>query len=133
MAGRTPEALGVAQELVAAIGGEPFPVSDAQRAGYHAAASIASNFLVTLEAAAETMATASGFEASDMRRHLAPLVRGTVENWASQGPRIALRGDEPTVQRQRAAVAAGAPQLLPLFDALCDSTRALAATGEPAA
>ena len=40
--------------------------------------------------------------------------------------------DKPTVQRQRAAVTAGAPQLLPLFDALCDSTRALATTEETA-
>ena len=137
VAGTSPQALRVAEELVAAVGGEPFPLADAQRAGYHATASIASNFLVTLEAAAETMATASGFAASDMRRFLAPLVRGTVENWAEHGPRAALtgpiaRGDELTVQRQRAAVAADAPQLLPLFDALCASTRALAAT-EPAA
>lgn len=137
VAGRSPQALGIAEELVAAVGGEAFGVSDVQRAGYHAAASIASNFLVTLEAAAETMATASGFAASDMRRHLAPLVRGTVENWVSHGPRAALtgpisRGDEPTVQRQRAAVAADAPELLPLFDALCDSTRALAAEGQTA-
>jgi predicted short-subunit dehydrogenase-like oxidoreductase (DUF2520 family) len=138
VAGTSPEALAVAEELVAAVGGEAFPVTDAQRAGYHAAASIASNFLVTLEAAAETLATASGFAASDFRRHLAPLVRGTVENWAAQGPRAALtgpivRGDESTVQRQRAAVLAGSPQLLPLFDALCESTRALASTGGPAA
>lgn len=137
VAGTTPEALAVADELVAAVGGEPFPLADAQRAGYHAAASIASNFLVTLEAAAESMAAASGFAASDFRRYLAPLVRGTVENWAAHGPRAALtgpiaRGDEPTVQRQRAAVTAGAPQLLPLFDALCESTRALATTGETA-
>ena len=99
---RSPEALAVAEELVAAVGGEPFPVADEQRAGYHAAASIASNFLVTLEAAAETIAAASGLAASDIRRHLAPLVRGTVENWAAHGPRAALtgpiaRGDEPTV------------------------------------
>ena len=138
VAGTSAEALGVAEELAAAVGGEPFPVADAQRAGYHAAASIASNFLVTLEAAAETMAAASGFAASDMRRHLAPLVRGTVENWAEHGPRAALtgpiaRGDEPTVQRQRAAVVAGAPELVPLFDVLCESTRALAATGDTAA
>jgi predicted short-subunit dehydrogenase-like oxidoreductase (DUF2520 family) len=138
VAGASPEARRVVEELVAAVGGEPFPLADAQRAGYHATASIASNFLVTLEAAAETMATASGFAASDMRRFLAPLVRGTVENWAAHGPRAALtgpiaRGDDQTVQRQRAAVAAGAPQLLPMFDALCASTRALAATTEPAA
>jgi predicted short-subunit dehydrogenase-like oxidoreductase (DUF2520 family) len=138
VAGRSPEALRVAGDLVVAVGGEPFPVADAQRAGYHAAASVASNFLVTLQAAAETIAAASGFATSDMRRHLVPLVRGTVENWAAYGPRAALtgpvaRGDEATVQRQRAAVAAGAPHVLPLFDALCDSTRALATTGEPAA
>lgn len=138
VAGATPEALGLAEELVLAVGGEPFVLADTQRAGYHAAASIASNFLVTLQAAAETLAVASGFAASDFRRHLAPLVRGTVENWAAHGPRAALtgpisRGDEPTVRRQRAAVAAGAPELLPLFDVLCESTRALAATGETAA
>ena len=137
VAGTSPEALTVAEELVAAVGGEPFPLADAQRAGYHATASIASNFVVTLEAAAETMAEASGFAASDMRRYLAPLVRGTVENWAAHGPRAALtgpiaRGDDVTVEAQRAAVAAGAPQLLPLFDALCASTRVLAAT-EPTA
>ncbi len=138
VAGTSPEALGLAEELALAVGGEPFPVADTQRAGYHAAASIASNFLVTLEAAAETMAAASGFAVSDMRRHLAPLVRGTVENWAAHGPHAALtgpiaRGDEATVRRQRAAVAAGAPELLTLFDVLCESTRALAATGETTA
>ncbi|WP_457101616.1 DUF2520 domain-containing protein [Microbacterium sp. P5_E9] len=138
VAGTSPEALAVAEELVAAVGGESFPLADAQRAGYHATASIASNFLVTLEAAAETMAEASGFTASDMRRYLAPLVRGTVENWAAHGPRAALTGpiarrDELTVDAQRAAVASAAPQLLPLFDALCARTYALAATREPVA
>jgi pantoate--beta-alanine ligase len=36
------------------------------------------------------------------------------------------RGDEATVQRQRDAIAARAPDLLPLFDALADATRRLA-------
>ncbi len=138
IAGTTPEALAVATELAFAVGGDPFPLADDQRAGYHAAASIASNFLVTLEAAAETMAIASGLAEADIRRHLAPLVRGTVENWAAHGPRAALtgpiaRGDEATVRRQRDAVAACAPELLAMFDVLCESTRALAATEEPAA
>jgi predicted short-subunit dehydrogenase-like oxidoreductase (DUF2520 family) len=62
-------------------------------------------------------------------------VRATVENWAALGPERALtgpdrRGDEATVDRQRAAVADRAPDLLPLFDALADRTRALA--GAPA-
>ncbi|MFE7843748.1 DUF2520 domain-containing protein [Microbacterium sp. NPDC057407] len=137
IAGTSPAALGVARALVDAIGGSPFEVTDAQRAGYHAAASIASNFLVTLEAMAERVAEASDLPASRFRAHLVPLVRGTVENWAQHGPRAALtgpivRGDEPTVQRQRAAVAAAAPEVLPLFDELTARTRELAGEPRPA-
>ena len=57
----------------------PIAVADADRAAYHAAASIASNFLVTLEAAAERLAATAGRRP----RRLAPLVRATVENWAA--------------------------------------------------
>jgi predicted short-subunit dehydrogenase-like oxidoreductase (DUF2520 family) len=138
VAGTTPETLLLAEELVTAVGGEAFRVADDQRAGYHASASIASNFFVTLMAAAEEVAVASGFAAADIRRHLAPLVRGTVENWVDHGPRAALtgpiaRGDEVTVQRQRSAIAEAAPAQLALFDILCESTRALAAKPEQAA
>ncbi|MCH6231932.1 DUF2520 domain-containing protein [Microbacterium sp. CFH 31415] len=137
VAGTSPEALRAAEELALAVGGRPFEVRDEQRAGYHAAASIASNYLVTLQAAAETVAAASGLP-DGFRAHLVPLVRGTVENWAALGPREALtgpivRGDEPTVQRQRAAVEASAPGLLPLFDELTERTRALVGSeGAPA-
>lgn len=134
IAGTSAEALQVADELARAVGGRPFEVRDDQRAGYHAAASIASNYLVTLEAAAEALAAASGLP-SDFREHLVPLVRGTVENWAERGARSALtgpivRGDERTVARQRAAVEASAPDLLPLFDELTERTRTLARTEE---
>lgn len=130
VAGTTPDALRTAAALARSVGGDPFEVRDEQRAGYHAAASIASNFLVTLEAAAERVAEESGL-AEDFRRHLVPLVRGTVENWAEHGPRSALtgpivRGDESTVERQRAAVAASVPDLVDLFDVLTEHTRALA-------
>lgn len=134
IAGSSPGALRVAEELAAAVGARPFEVTDAQRAGYHAAASVASNFLVTLEAAAERVAAASGLPA-DFRDLLVPLVRGTVKNWAEHGPRAALtgpiaRGDETTVARQRDAVAASAPELLELFDVLTVRTRALARSEE---
>lgn len=134
VAGSFPAALRVATELTMAVGGWPFEVTDDQRAGYHAAASIASNFLVTLEAAAERVAAASGLPA-DFRAHLVPLVRGTVENWAAHGPRAALtgpiaRGDEGTVQLQRDAIAAAAPELVTLFDELTERTRALARSDE---
>src|SRR2546423_445410 len=109
----------------------PLVIDDSARASYHAAASIASNFVVTLEWMAERVAAAAGIEAEDARRLLAPLVRQTVDNWSSRGPADALtgpiaRGDDLTVARQRAAVAEAAPDLLPAFDALADATRWLA-------
>ncbi len=127
VAGSTPRALSVARELAARLGMQPATVADEDRAAYHAAASIASNFLVTLEGAAERLAGTAGVD----RTLLAPLVRATVENWARLGAADALtgpieRGDEATVARQRAAVGQRAPDLLPLFDAMADATRALA-------
>ncbi len=129
IAGSTPRALGFAREIAHALGMRPVEVAEADRAAYHAAASIASNFLITLEAAAERVAGAAGVD----REQLVPLVRATVENWARLGPERALtgpvaRGDEATIERQRAAVEEVAADLLPLFDALVDATRALVAT-----
>jgi predicted short-subunit dehydrogenase-like oxidoreductase (DUF2520 family) len=129
VAGSTPRAQQTAQDLACALGMTPVTVSDPDRAAYHAAASIASNFLVTLEDAAERLAVTAGAD----RTMLAPLVRAAVENWATHGGRAAItgpiaRGDEATVARQRAAVAERTPDLLPLFDVLTDATRALVTT-----
>lgn len=127
VAGSTLRARAVATALAYRLGLSPVAVADEDRAAYHAAASIASNFLVTLEAAAEQLAATAGVE----RAALVPLVRATVENWAALGPDRALtgplvRGDEATVARQRGAIAQRAPELLDLFDALAEGTRALA-------
>jgi predicted short-subunit dehydrogenase-like oxidoreductase (DUF2520 family) len=128
VAGSTPRALGLALALAELLGMRPIEIAEADRAAYHAAACIASNFLVTLEAAAERVATTAGLSAE----LLVPLVRATVENWATLGPQRALtgpvaRGDEPTIERQRAALAQRTPELLELFDACVDATRQLAA------
>ena len=126
VAGTTARAEACARELAARLGMRATTVADEDRAAYHAAASIASNFLVTLEGAAERLAATAGVD----RALLAPLVRAAVENWARLGAAGALtgpivRGDEETVARQRAAVAERAPDLVPMFDALADATRAL--------
>ena len=126
--GSTPRALELAHALAARLGMRATQVTDQDRAAYHAAASIASNFLVTLEGAAERLAATAGVE----RALLAPLVRAAVENWAARGAEEALtgpiaRGDDETVARQRAAVAERTPDLLPLFDAMVDATRAAVA------
>jgi predicted short-subunit dehydrogenase-like oxidoreductase (DUF2520 family) len=128
VAGSTPRALEAARTLAAAAGMRPTEVAEEDRAAYHAAAAIASNFLVTLEGAAERLAATAGVD----RALLAPLVRAAVENWARLGAHDALtgpiaRGDEATVARQRDAVAERTPELLDLFDALAGATRELAA------
>ncbi len=128
VAGATPRALEAARALAARLGMRATTVADGDRAAYHAAASMASNFLVALEAAAERVAGTAGVD----RALLAPLVRATVENWAALGPRAALtgpiaRGDQGTVARHRAALGDRTPELLPLYDELARATRALAA------
>ena len=131
IAGSSPAAVATARGLAEDLGMHPFEIDDDQRAAYHAAASIASNYLLALEAAAETVAAGAGIDPDDARALLGPLVRQTVENWLARGAADALtgpvaRGDEATVERQRAAVEAVAPDALALFDALTERTRELA-------
>jgi predicted short-subunit dehydrogenase-like oxidoreductase (DUF2520 family) len=131
IAASTDEALAFARDLAERLGMKPVEIPDADRAAYHAAASIASNFLVTLEAAAEQVL------GEDRRELLIPLVRATVENWAALGAEEALtgpiaRGDDVTVARQRRAVVERAPELTDVFDVLADATRALAERGREA-
>jgi predicted short-subunit dehydrogenase-like oxidoreductase (DUF2520 family) len=125
IAGSTDRALETASALAEALGMRPFEIADDDRAAYHAAASMASNYLVALEDAAERLLATTGAS----RELLVPLIRATVENWARHGAQALTgpiaRGDEETVARQRAAVEERAPELLDLFDALANSTREL--------
>jgi predicted short-subunit dehydrogenase-like oxidoreductase (DUF2520 family) len=133
IAGSTPRALEAAAALAAELGMQATTVADEDRAAYHAAASIASNFVVTLEDAAERLAATAGVP----RALLVPLVRAAVEHWAEQGPAALTgpiaRGDEATVDRQRDAVADRTPDALALYDALATATRNLARRAAEAA
>lgn len=112
----------VAGVLASRLGMVPLAVDDRDRAAYHAAACIASNFLVTLEMAAERIAATAGVG----RDSLLPLVRATVDNWASLGSAALTgpiaRGDLVTVARHREALSERAPDLLPLYDVLAEVT-----------
>jgi predicted short-subunit dehydrogenase-like oxidoreductase (DUF2520 family) len=137
IAGTGEEAVALARRLAEDLGMTAFEIDDDGRAAYHAAASVASNFLVTLEAAAERIAARADLQPEEARALLAPLVERTVRNWAELGPERALtgpvaRGDEATVAAQRAAVEEAAPELLALFDQLVERTRELARSGVPA-
>jgi predicted short-subunit dehydrogenase-like oxidoreductase (DUF2520 family) len=116
-----------AELLADRLGMRSFTVPEESRAAYHAAASLASNFLVALEESASDLLERIGV--ADARELLAPLVLTTAANWADRG-REALtgpiaRGDEATVARHTEALAEHAPELLPLYEALAERTREL--------
>ena len=128
IAGESERALAVARGLADALGMRPVHVADEDRAAYHAAASIAANFLVTLEGAAERLAATAGVP----RELLVPLAQAALDNWAAAGAAEALtgpvaRGDEATLARQRAAIEERAPDLLETFDALVAASRVVMA------
>jgi len=127
IAAATERGLGAAVTLARALGMRPTVLADADRALYHAAASMASNYMVTLAAAAERLAESVGID----RALLFPLVRASIDNWAVMGAGRALtgpiaRGDDATTAQQRRAVAERAPDLLALWDALAAETQTLA-------
>ena len=133
VSGSSHEARDAAAALASGIGMRPFPLAEEHRAAYHAAASMASNFLVALEESAAELLGEIGVE--DARELLAPLVLRTAANWAG-APHESLtgpiaRGDERTVDRHLEAIAEIRPDLVELYEALADRTRELASRGDP--
>jgi predicted short-subunit dehydrogenase-like oxidoreductase (DUF2520 family) len=124
VAGTSARALALARRLAERLGMRPFEIAAEDRAAYHAGASMASNFLIALETAAERVAGVD-------RSLLVPLVRASVETWATEGLAALTgpiaRGDEATVARHREAIGERAPDLLALYDVLAEATREVAA------
>jgi predicted short-subunit dehydrogenase-like oxidoreductase (DUF2520 family) len=128
VASADPGALATATALAVALDMRPFEIPDEARAVYHAAASIASNFLVALEESAAALLGKTGVE--EPRELLSPLVLRSATNWAERGGAALTgpiaRGDEATVERHLEALRASAPELLPMYEALAERTRELA-------
>ena len=132
IAAASPPALRFAARLAGSLGMEPFELDEEARAAYHAAASISSNFLVTLEESAARLLERAGVE--DGRRLLTPLVMRTAENWSQRGGEALTgpiaRGDEATVTRHLDALARIDADLLDTYRVLARRTRELAAEHE---
>jgi predicted short-subunit dehydrogenase-like oxidoreductase (DUF2520 family) len=128
IAGSDTEAEAFANRLAERLGMRPFAIPEQHRAAYHAAASIASNFLVALEESAVQLLERAGAE--DARELLSPLVLRSAANWAERGAAALTgpiaRGDEATVERHLGALRDLAPELAPLYEALAERTRELA-------
>src|SRR5439155_2753679 len=115
--GETEEAVDRGRELAETLGLRPFELADQARTLYHAGASIASNFLVTLYRAAAQL-----FEEADAPPEaLVPLMTRTIENgFELTGP--ISRGDWETVDRHRAVLRGSAFE--DAYEALAEVTRA---------
>jgi predicted short-subunit dehydrogenase-like oxidoreductase (DUF2520 family) len=123
--------LPLAEELVAALGGRPFVIAAEHKVLYHAAACVASNYLVTLVNAACELLDGCGYPREEAFGLLLPLLQGTFANLQALGPVAALtgpvsRGDAPTVARHLQALAEQPPELQDLYRVLGRRTVAVA-------
>ncbi len=115
------DALAVGRWLAETLGLRPFELADDARAAYHAGAAMASNYLVTLRAAAGSLLEAAGAppEARD------PLIQGVVDtDFELTGP--IARGDWETVERHLAVIRAERPELEELYLVLAAATARVA-------
>ncbi len=124
--GESDEARAVAFWLAETLGLRPFELDDANRAAYHAGAAFASNYLVTLRAAASSLLEAAGVppEALD------PLIRGVMDGGFELTGPIA-RGDWETLERHLAVIRAERPELEELYLALAEATATVAGRDLP--
>jgi predicted short-subunit dehydrogenase-like oxidoreductase (DUF2520 family) len=105
-------------ELARTLGLRPFELADEARPVYHAAAAIASNYLVTLHRAATRLFEAAGAPPEA----LVPLMTRTIENgFELTGP--IERGDWNTVDAHVRAIHDEVPELEPMYLALAEATK----------
>ena len=117
----TDEARELGRWLAETLGLRPFDLSDENRAVYHAGAAMASNYLVTLRAAARSL-----LEAADAPPEaLDPLIRGVQDTGFELTGPIA-RGDWETVERHLAVIRAERPKLEELYLVLAAETARIA-------
>lgn len=130
IAGSDEHALDVARSIATRLGMTPIEIPDDKRAAYHAAASIAANFLVTLETIAARVGAGAGIE----RQHLMPLARAALDNWGTLGAAALTgpiaRGDMEIVEKHRAELKQSAPEFLAAWEAMAAATSLVARGNE---
>lgn len=109
--------------LAQGLDARPFFLPDERRVLYHAAATLASNYFVTIEYHAEQLFKQVGLPEEEVLSLFLPLVRSTLENVSARGAVQALtgplsRGDVETVRTHLSTLEAEAPQTALLYKAL---------------
>lgn len=118
-------------ELAANLGMRYVVLTAEAKPRYHLAASVASNFLVTLHAVVQQVLQTLDLDRATAQEVMAPLVRGTLANLEASTPEDALtgpiaRGDLETVRRHGLALRRHLPHLVPVYAALAMETVSLA-------
>jgi predicted short-subunit dehydrogenase-like oxidoreductase (DUF2520 family) len=108
------------RSLAAELGGRPVSLAGVDRATYHAGCVLASNLVVALGAASESVLAASGMSGDDARLVAAGLVAASGAAVAARGVPGALtgparRGDDAVLRTHRDALAAVDPELAELY------------------
>lgn len=122
-------ACAAAQQIAVVMGGHPFQVPAAERAAYHAAACICSNYAVAVEALAQRLMSRWLGNEEAAWQALLPLFKGTAANLQSTtSPRTVLtgpiaRGDVNTVEKHLAVLP---PDLVDVYCSLGLATTELA-------
>ena len=106
-----PDAVTLGRQIAADLGARPFTIRTEGKILYHAAAVVASNYLVTLMNLAIQLMSASGVSEKDAFEILSPLIQGTLANIRSAGIPDALtgpisRGDAGIVEKHIQAMEA---------------------------
>jgi predicted short-subunit dehydrogenase-like oxidoreductase (DUF2520 family) len=112
-----------AKTIVLALGGKPIYISSKQKTLYHAAACVASNYLVSLLNVVESIYQAVGINEKDAKKAYLPLIYGSLKNIELSGSLAALtgpiaRGDSGTIQKHVDAINANIPQYASLYSSL---------------
>ena len=124
-------------DLAERVGGVALPVPAGARALYHAASVMSCGYLTTLLHEAEVLWARAGLPPEAAGPAIGVLAETTLANLRRAGVGAALsgptsRGDEATVRLHLDALAASAPELLPLYAAVSVRSAVLAAeVGRP--
>jgi predicted short-subunit dehydrogenase-like oxidoreductase (DUF2520 family) len=118
-------------EMAAAIGAHAVRLAPGTKAAYHAAAVLAAGGFVALLDAIAELGRVAGLDEAGSLAIYGPLIEQTLGNARALGIRTALtgpltRGDVGTLEAHLAALAAHAPDVLPLYRAAADREIALA-------
>ena len=125
----------VCAAIVHALAGWMFPLAADKKPIYHAAACIASNYLLALEDVAAGLMAQTGLSRQEAAEALLPLIEGTVRNLRSLGAARALtgpiaRGDDKTVAMHMDVLMSQSPELFELYKALGRQALRLAQRGK---